>query len=102
MDRIGQAFGSSAEPTLTTVRRIKKEDTGRPDAEAHQVAAKPPAKGLTWRATLGILTYAAVGAFVVGIWLGRSAAAPDLIRAYGLGVVGWLAGAFTAYFHPSE
>ena len=82
----------------------KEPSPNEPDVQGHQVAnPSAPAQGrLTWLLTLGIITYAAVGAFVVGVWLGRSESAPDLIRAYGLGAVGWLAGAFTAYFHPAE
>jgi hypothetical protein len=56
---------------------------------------------LRWLLVLGVVVYAAVGAFVVAIWLSKSEVAPDVIRAYGLGVVGWLAGAFAAYFHTS-
>jgi hypothetical protein len=49
----------------------------------------------------GILLYALVGAFVLVVWLFKSAEAPDLISAFSLGVLGWLAGAFAAVFRKS-
>ncbi len=48
--------------------------------------------------TFGILLYAAVGIFVLLVWVFNSTEAPDMIGAFSLGVLGWLAGAFAAVF----
>ena len=50
---------------------------------------------------LGIVVYAAVGPFNLLAWLGHSSAAPELIGAFGVGVLGWLGGAFTAVFRKT-
>jgi hypothetical protein len=47
----------------------------------------------------GIVVYAGVGLFVIFAWIGHTEEAPDMIRAFSFGVVGWLAGAFSAVFH---
>ncbi len=51
---------------------------------------------------LGILTYAGVGIIVLVSWLIDSSGAPDVISSFGLGVLGWLAGAFGAVFRKSS
>jgi hypothetical protein len=51
--------------------------------------------------TGGILLYAAVGVFVLVAWLGHSDVAPDMVNAFALGVLGWLAGAFAAVFRKT-
>jgi hypothetical protein len=45
---------------------------------------------------IGILGYAAIGVFVLVIWINHTTEAPDVIRAFSWGVAGWLAGAFAA------
>ena len=50
---------------------------------------------------LGILLYASVGVFVLLVWLGHSEQAPDMIGAFSLGALGWLAGAFSAVFRKT-
>jgi hypothetical protein len=49
----------------------------------------------------GILLYASVGVFVLLVWLGHSEQAPDMIGAFSLGALGWLAGAFSAVFRKT-
>jgi hypothetical protein len=49
----------------------------------------------------GILVYAAVGGFVLVVWLGHSEQAPDMIGAFALGLLGWLGGAFAAVFRKA-
>jgi hypothetical protein len=50
---------------------------------------------------VGIAVYALVGIIVLLVWLAKSTAAPDMIGAFSLGVLGWLAGAFSAVFRKS-
>jgi hypothetical protein len=50
----------------------------------------------------GILTYAAVGVFVLICWMSKSTAASDVIGAFALGVLGWLGGAFAAVFRKTS
>jgi hypothetical protein len=46
----------------------------------------------------GILVYAGVGTFVLLVWAFTTAPSPDMVSAFSLGVLGWLAGAFAAVF----
>ncbi len=46
----------------------------------------------------GIVIYAAVGLFVLLVWFFNSGESTDMIGAFALGVLGWLAGAFAAVF----
>lgn len=46
----------------------------------------------------GVLLYLLVGVFNLIVWLGNSEAAPEMIAAFALGVLGWLGGAFSAAF----
>jgi hypothetical protein len=46
----------------------------------------------------GIGLYAAVGIFVLLVWFFNSTESADMIGAFSLGVLGWLAGAFAAVF----
>jgi hypothetical protein len=48
--------------------------------------------------SIGIAVYALVGLFVLIVWFLNSAKAPDMIGAFSLGILGWLAGGFTAVF----
>ena len=50
----------------------------------------------------GVATYAIVGVFVLAVWVFNSTVAPDMIGAFALGVLGWLAGAFTAVFRTEN
>lgn len=50
----------------------------------------------------GIVVYALVGMGVLLVWLFKSSGSPDMIGAFSLGVLGWLAGAFTAVFRKSN
>jgi hypothetical protein len=49
----------------------------------------------------GIVLYAAVGVFVLLIWFFNSGESPDMIGAFSLGVLGWLAGGFAAVFRKA-
>jgi hypothetical protein len=46
----------------------------------------------------GIVLYLGVGVFNLVVWLGNSEVAPEMIGAFALGILGWLAGAFSAAF----
>jgi hypothetical protein len=50
---------------------------------------------------VGIAAYALVGIVVLLAWLAKSNDSPDMIGAFALGVLGWLAGAFAAVFRKS-
>jgi hypothetical protein len=50
----------------------------------------------------GLLVYAGVGTFVLLVWAFTSAPSPDMVGAFALGVIGWLAGAFAAVFRTSS
>jgi hypothetical protein len=65
-----------------------------------QTMAARVSKAATTSALLvaGILVYAAVGGFNLVVWLAHSDQAPDMIGAFALGALGWLAGAFSAVF----
>lgn len=45
-----------------------------------------------------ILVYVGVGLVNLLVWLGNSSAASDMITAFSMGILGWLAGAFSAVF----
>lgn len=51
--------------------------------------------------SFGILLYAAVGVFVLLVWLSKSDAASDIVGAFALGILGWLGGAFAAVFRKA-
>jgi len=51
--------------------------------------------------TFGILLYAAVGIFVLMVWVFSSNASPDMVGAFSLGVLGWLGGALAAVFRKT-
>jgi len=51
--------------------------------------------------TSGILLYAGVGVFVLLVWLFSAASPPDMIGAFSLGILGWLAGALAAVFRKT-
>ena len=52
----------------------------------------------SWFLIAGIGLYALVGGFVLVVWFFNSDIAPDMVGAFALGVLGWLAGAFAAVF----
>ncbi len=52
----------------------------------------------SWLLIVGIALYAAVGVFVLAVWVFNSEVAPDMIGSFSLGILGWLAGAFAAVF----
>lgn len=52
--------------------------------------------------TLGILTYALVGIFVLVVWLAKSQVSSDMVSAFSLGVLGWLGGSFAAVFRKDS
>jgi hypothetical protein len=52
--------------------------------------------------TVGILTYALVGIFVLVVWLAKSDITTDMVSAFALGVLGWLGGSFAAVFQRTE
>jgi hypothetical protein len=52
--------------------------------------------------SIGILTYALVGVFVLVVWLVKSDIATDMVSAFALGVLGWLGGSFAAVFQKSD
>ena len=57
----------------------------------------------SWILMAGILLYAAVGVLILLVWIFNSEKSPDMIGAFALGVLGWLAGAFAAVFRkPTE
>jgi hypothetical protein len=51
--------------------------------------------------TIGIVLYAGVGTFVLLVWFFNSGQSPDMIGAFALGILGWLAGAFAAVFRKA-
>ena len=51
-----------------------------------------------WLLSDGLLVYLGVGIANLVAWLGNSDEANDLIAAFGLGTLGWTAGAFSAVF----
>ena len=71
---------------------IQKVNTG---TLAAQVGTAATSSGLL---ILGISLYALVGVFVLLVWFFNSDVSPDMIGAFSLGVLGWLAGAFAAVF----
>jgi hypothetical protein len=71
---------------------IQKVNTG---TLAAQVGTAATSSGLL---ILGICLYAAVGVFVLLVWFFNSDVSPDMIGAFSLGLLGWLAGAFAAVF----
>jgi hypothetical protein len=52
----------------------------------------------SWMLIIGIGVYAVVGVFVLLVWFFNSTTAPEMVNAFSLGVLGWLAGAFAAVF----
>jgi hypothetical protein len=52
----------------------------------------------SWLLVAGIGLYALIGGFVLVVWFFKSDIAPDMVSAFSLGVLGWLAGAFAAVF----
>lgn len=75
-----------------TITKIAQESgtslqtaVGRVTADAPLVAA-------------GVMAYAVVGAVILLTWLANAGEAPDLVKAFALGVLGWAGGAFGAIF----
>lgn len=56
----------------------------------------------SWLLVLGIALYALVGCFVLIVFFFDSDVAPEMVRAFSFGVLGWLAGAFAAVFQASS
>jgi hypothetical protein len=52
--------------------------------------------------SIGILTYALVGIFVLLVWLAKSDITSDMVSAFALGVLGWLGGSFAAVFQKTD
>ena len=46
----------------------------------------------------GVLAYAAVGLVVLLVWLFNSKESPEIIQTFGLGFLGWFAGAFAGVY----
>jgi hypothetical protein len=49
----------------------------------------------------GISVYALIGSFVLIVWFFKSDISPEMVSAFSLGVLGWLAGAFAAVFRTT-
>lgn len=67
---------------------------------AESTVARQVTKAATssWLLVAGIVLYVLVGGFVLVVWFFESDIAPDMVSAFSLGVLGWLAGAFAAVF----
>jgi hypothetical protein len=50
---------------------------------------------------VGILLYFAIGLLILLLWLGDTDVAPEMVAAFALGALGWMAGAFSAVFQSS-
>lgn len=48
----------------------------------------------------GVVTYFFVGVVVLVVWLLRAEVAPDVVKTFSLGVLGWAGGAFASVFKP--
>jgi hypothetical protein len=48
----------------------------------------------------GVITYAGVGILLLIVWLATSDTSPEVVQAFGVGVVGWLGGAYVAVTQP--
>jgi hypothetical protein len=68
------------------------------DKHAHLAARVAGATKSSWVLTAGILIYVGVGVVNLLVWLGNSSVAPEMIAAFSLGALAWLAGAFSAVF----
>lgn len=82
----------------------KPSDTAASSASGSVPATVKFAKGAAGESkflVIGIAVYAVVGLFVAVVWFTHTAEAPDMIRAFSWGIIGWLAGAFAAVFHTT-
>jgi hypothetical protein len=52
--------------------------------------------------SVGMAVYALVGVFVLLVWLAKSDTATDMVSAFALGVLGWLAGSFATVFQKTN
>lgn len=81
-----------------SVLGIEIQKVGGTASMASQVNA---AAKSSWLLVLGILLYALIGVFVLLVWLFTSTEPPDMVGAFSLGVLGWLAGALAAVFRKT-
>ncbi|MGV9713229.1 hypothetical protein ACWDTI_21480 [Gordonia sp. NPDC003424] len=78
---------------------IQKAPTTGATGQAETVAVRiGHAAQDSWMLFAGIAAYAVVGIFVLLVYFAKSSEANDMISAFALGVLGWLAGAFAAVF----
>lgn len=90
---LASAVGAGTASVLgIEIQKVKQEDRASLGARVSKAATS------SWLLVIGIALYALVGVFVLLVWFFNSEAAPEVISAFSLGVLGWLAGAFAAVF----
>lgn len=81
------------------IQKITQADSGTSQTLAAQVGQ---AAASSWLLVVGIALYALVGCFVLIAWFFNSDIAPEMVSAFSLGVLGWLAGAFAGVFRTGD
>lgn len=79
------------------IQKVREEETDG-DGSSSLGAQISQAAASSWLLLLGVAVYALVGCFVLVIFFFDSEDAPEMVRAFSFGVLGWLAGAFAAVF----
>lgn len=98
---LASAVGAGTASVLgIEIQKVKQGDaiagvTSSIGAQVSRAAAS------SWLLVVGIALYALVGVFVLLVWFFHSEAAPEVVSAFSLGILGWLAGAFAAVFSAS-
>ncbi|HKO36854.1 MAG TPA: hypothetical protein VJU14_00625 [Solirubrobacterales bacterium] len=89
-----------------SVLGVEIQSVQRRDAQRGQLRAMSARVGeaatSSWLLLFGIALYAVVGCFVLIVWVFNSEVAPEMVNAFSLGVLGWLAGAFAAVFRAQD
>jgi hypothetical protein len=93
---LASAVGAGTASVLgIEIQKITQASGEAPPTLAAQVGQ---AAASSWLLVVGIALYALVGCFVLIAWFFNSEIAPEMVSAFSLGVLGWLAGAFAAVF----
>lgn len=98
---LASAVGAGTASVLGIEIQKVRDATARDGVNQSLAAQVSKAAAGSWLLLVGIALYAVVGCFVLVVYFFDSEVAPEMVRAFSFGVLGWLAGAFAAVFQAS-
>ena len=95
---LASAVGAGTASVLgIEIQKVRQKDAAAGQSRPLGVQVGQAAAS-SWLLIVGIVLYALVGCFVLIVWFFDSEIAPEMVSAFSLGILGWLAGAFAAVF----